>query len=107
VEGLKEFTSIFNEVDNSLLTDTPTVNTYSLAKIYEMGRSVEPYLIACLLQYGGDAVRARSLTVRAGNMYRRISLVRVSVVLVQRKAVGKSLLIGTAAHMLEYGIAMK
>ena len=44
------------EVDDKLLVNHLSIHTYTLTEVDQMGRGVEPYLVACRLQHGGKRV---------------------------------------------------
>lgn len=56
MQRFEETALLLNEVDDALLGNHLSVDADTLAEVYEMGRGIETYLIAGLLEDGCNTV---------------------------------------------------
>ena len=101
MEGLEEGTVTGHKVDDELLVHTNAVHPDALAEVHQVGRGVEPHLVACRLQDGGEGVRYRALAVGSRHMDGLEPLVGMAKTLVEGMGVGQALLISTSPNLLE------
>ena len=70
MEGFEEATFLLYKTDDVFLGYRLSVNPDALPEIHQMGRGIEPDPVSCLLQYGGKRMRAGTLSIGSGDMYR-------------------------------------
>ena len=68
IQLVEQIPVLTHKVNHRLLRYHSSVDAYPLTEINEVWRGVEPHLVACLLQDGGEEVGYRPLAVGAGNM---------------------------------------
>ena len=94
---------IVDEIHHVLLRNHLAVNSDTLTEINEMRGRVESDPITGFLQDGGNRVRARSFTVRSGDVNGSEQTVRMSEMLIEKVRVFQSFLICCSSHILKHG----
>ena len=107
MQRFEETALLLHKVDDTLLGNHLSVDADTLAEVYEMGRGIESYLVAGLLENGCDAVRARAFAVGTGDMDRLISSVRMSKMFIQGLRRLEPWLISSGTDVLKHRCRME
>ena len=102
MKGFEEGTVLFYEINDILLRNAFAVHSDTFSEIYQMGRSVESYLVTLALENGCKCMGAGSLAVGSGNVDGLVLLMRMAKVLIQGECGLQARLVSLRSDFLKH-----